>query len=142
MGDAVAGLHVCHLCCALGVKSAILDHAVADRLLVTPCAGSGFSAKFNFACQKSAVPLARNAGAVTAYLASLFAGDSNEIFPYGVDPAFLRSSEALYRPEFQGLEGRFYNVSDPAQVPNATNTPHGFHHRHLKVGHGPVPGCS
>lgn len=69
-----------------------------------------------------------------AYLASLFAGDTNDIFPYGVDPAFLRSSTALYRPELQGLEGRYYNTSDPAQVPQATNAPYGFFHRHLQVG--------
>jgi zinc transporter 1/2/3 len=97
------------------------------------CAGSSFEARFNFACQKSAVPLAREAGAVKAYLTSLFAGDDNEIFPYGVDPAFLRSSTALYRPEFQGRELWFYNTSDPAQVPPATNVPYGFFHRPLKV---------
>lgn len=97
------------------------------------CAGSSFEARFNFACQKSAVPLAREAGAVKAYLTSLFAGDDNEIFPYGVDPAFLRSSTALYRPELQGKEPWFYNTSDPAQVPPATNAPYGFFHRQLKV---------
>lgn len=96
-------------------------------------AGPSFEAKFNFACQKSAVPLAREASAVKAYLTSLFAGDENELFPYGVDPAFLRSSTALYKPELQGSELWFYNTSGPAQVPPATSAPFGFFHRHLKV---------
>lgn len=96
-------------------------------------AGSSFEAKFDFGCQKSAVPLARNASVVRSYLSSLFAGDDNEVFPYGVDPAFLRSSEALYKPELQGAEGRYYNTSDPTQVPPTTGAPYGFFHRRLQV---------
>lgn len=96
-------------------------------------AGSSFEARFSFGCQKSAVPLARDASAVRSYLSSLFAGDANEVFPYGVDPAFLRSSATLYRPELQGREGWYYNTSDPMQVPPATKTPCGFFPRHLKV---------
>jgi zinc transporter 1/2/3 len=72
---------------------------------------------------------------VKAYLSSLFAGDDNEVFPYGVDPAFLRSSESLYKPELQGREAWYYNTSDPTQVPSATNAPYGFFYRHLKVRH-------
>jgi hypothetical protein len=97
------------------------------------CTGSSFEAKFSFGCQKSAVPLARDASAVRSYLSCLFAGDDNEVFPYGVDPAFLRSSDALYRPELQGREGWYYNTSDPMQVPPATKAPYGFFPRHLKV---------
>jgi len=97
------------------------------------CAGSTFEAKFDFGCQKSAVPLARSSDVVKAYLASLFAGDDNEVFPYGVDPAFLRSSQAMYKPELQGSEGWYYNTSDPAQVPTTTKAPYGFFYRSLKV---------
>lgn len=79
------------------------------------------------------MPLARNASTVAAYLASLFAGDDNEVSPYGVDPAFLHSSQALYRPELQGKEGWFYNTSDPLQVSPVTGTPFGFFHRSLQV---------
>lgn len=83
-------------------------------------------------CQKSTVPLARDASLVKAYLASLFAGD-DEIYPYGVDPAFLPSSNALYKPDLQGLQAQYYNSSDPMQLPPTTNAPFGFFHRHLQV---------
>lgn len=95
-------------------------------------AGSGFEAQFDFSCQKSAVPLVRDPSVVKAYL-SLFAGDDNDAFPYGVDPAFLRSSQALYQPELQGKEGWYYNTTDPAKVPPTTKAPYGFFHRHLQV---------
>jgi hypothetical protein len=81
-------------------------------------------------------PLARNPSVVTAYLSSLFAGDGNEVFPYGVDPAFLGSSQSLYQPELQGTKGWYYNASDPAQVPPTTKAPYGFFHRHLQVRFG------
>jgi hypothetical protein len=101
--------------------------------------GAGFAPKFDFACQRSAVPLSRGTSVVRDYLATLFAGDENEVFPYGVDPAFLRSSESLYKPELQGREGWYYNTSDPAQVPPTTNAPYGFFHRPLKVS---LDGCT
>lgn len=107
---------------------------------VSFCAGTSFeenfnnpTTKFNIACQTSAVPLVRDASVVKEYLKSLFAGDDNEVFPYGVDPAFLRSSDALYKPGLQGKEGWYYNTSDPGQVPPSTKAPYGFFHRHLKV---------
>jgi hypothetical protein len=99
-----------------------------------PVAGSSFEAKFNLACQKSVVPLAHDSSVVKAYLAALFAGDDNEVFSYGVDPAFLRSSQSLYKPELQGSEGWYYNMSDPVQVPPTTKAPYGFFHRRLQVG--------
>jgi zinc transporter 1/2/3 len=79
------------------------------------------------------VPLARNASVVLAYLRSMFAGDASDVFPYGVDPAFLRSSAALYRPELMGRQGWWYNTSDPTQVAPTTQAPFGFFHRPLKV---------
>lgn len=88
---------------------------------------------FDFRCQKSAVPLARNTTLLSQYLSTLFAGDTDDVYPYGVDPAFLRTSEALYRPELQGHESWFYNASDPAEVPPTTGTPYGFFHQQLKV---------
>jgi hypothetical protein len=84
-------------------------------------------------CQKSTVPLARDASLVKAYLASLFAGDDNEIYPYGVDPAFVPSSDVLYKPELQGMQAQYYNSSDPMQLPPTTNAPFGFFFRHLQV---------
>lgn len=96
-------------------------------------AGSGLKAKYDFTCQKSAIPLAKNATLLNNYLASLFAGDHNDIYPYGVDPAFLRSSTALYRPELQGKADWFYNTSDPLEVPPTTGTPYGFFHQQVKV---------
>jgi hypothetical protein len=84
-------------------------------------------------CQTSTVPLAQDASLVKEYLASLFAGDGNEIYPYGVDPAFLPSSDALYKPELQGMQAQYYNSSDPMQLPPTTNAPFGYFHRHLQV---------
>eukprot|EP00879_Flechtneria_rotunda_P028207 GHRR01030295.1.p1 GENE.GHRR01030295.1~~GHRR01030295.1.p1 ORF type:complete len:524 (+),score=176.95 GHRR01030295.1:86-1573(+) len=96
------------------------------------CSGTGFRALFDFSCQRSAVPLARNASVVNQYLAHLFAGDTNDVYPYGVDPAFLRSSASLYRPELQGKEAWFYNTSDPVEVSPITGTPYGFFHQPVK----------
>lgn len=109
------------------------------ELLTSPCllrdaAGGGFELRYDPACQKSTVPLARDANAVKAYLASLFVGDDNEVYPYGVDPAFLPSSAALYNPDLQGLQGQYYNTSDPMQLAPTSNAPFGFFHRHLQVG--------
>ena len=115
-------------------RFSLLPHKLQQSAVASCLAGSTFQSKFDFACQKSAVPLARNASAVQAYLASLFAGDDNDIYPYGVDPAFLRSSQALYKPELQGKEAWYYNTSDVTQLPPTTKAPFGFFHRQLQVG--------
>jgi zinc transporter 1/2/3 len=96
-------------------------------------AGGGFGAKLDFACQKFAIPLAKNASALSSFLSSLFASETDNLLPYGVDPAFLRSS-SLYQPQLQGRVGWFYNTSNPQEVPPATEMPHGFYHRSLQVG--------
>lgn len=101
------------------------------------CSGSSFAVQYALRCSKAAVPLLREGAAgsvsqVANYLAELFAGAGNDIYPYGVDPVFLRSS-SLYRPELLGNEGDYYNTSDPAEVPPATGTPYGFFHRDLQV---------
>jgi hypothetical protein len=101
------------------------------------CSASSFTAQYALRCSKSAVPLLREGAAgsvsqVANYLAQLFAGAGNDIYPYGVDPVFLRSS-SLYRPELLGSEGDYYNTSDPAEVPPTTGTPYGFFHRDLEV---------
>jgi hypothetical protein len=105
-------------------------------------AGSTFKSKFDFACQQSAIPLARNATLLSQYLSSLFAAQSNDIYPYGVDPAFLRSSTALYRPELQGKESWFYNTSDAWQVQPVTNMPYGFQHQPLQVSRQFLVACT
>ncbi|WIA22838.1 hypothetical protein OEZ86_009786 [Tetradesmus obliquus] len=99
------------------------------------CKGGGFGSKLDFACQTFAIPLAKNASALSRLLASLYASSSDSLLPYGVDPAFLRSS-SLYQPQLQGRAGWFYNTSDTREVPPATEMPHGFFHRSLQ-GHAP-----
>lgn len=96
-------------------------------------AGSTFQAKYDFRCRRSEVSLIKNVTLLAEYLAILFAGDTNDVFPYGVDPVFLRSSAALYEPDLQDREGWFYNMSDHLEVPQTTGTPYGFFHRPLKV---------
>eukprot|EP00878_Enallax_costatus_P039271 GHUV01044855.1.p1 GENE.GHUV01044855.1~~GHUV01044855.1.p1 ORF type:complete len:318 (+),score=65.38 GHUV01044855.1:613-1566(+) len=100
------------------------------------CSGSTFQAKYDFRCQRSEVTLTRNRTLLAEYLAILFAGDTNDVFPYGVDPVFLRSSTALYQPDLQGSEGWYYNTSDHLEVPPTTGTPYGFFHRPLRVSRG------
>jgi zinc transporter 1/2/3 len=95
-------------------------------------AADGFGAKFNFACQKYNIPLTKSASALSSFLSSFYAAASNSLLPYGVDPAFLRSS-SLYQPQLQGRVGWFYNTSDPREVPPATEMPRGFFHRSLQV---------
>lgn len=115
---------------------------VAPSCLTEPwshAAGGGFQLSYDPFCQKSAMPLVRDANAAKAYLASLFAGDDNEVYPYGVDPAFLPSSAALYKPELQEEQGRYYNTSDPMQLAPTSNAPFGFYHRHLQVSCGCTP---
>jgi hypothetical protein len=84
-------------------------------------------------CQKFAIPLTKNASALSSFLSSFYAAASNSLLPYGVNLAFLRSS-SLYQPQLQGRVGWFYNTSDPQEVPPATEMPHGFFHRNLQVG--------
>jgi hypothetical protein len=100
------------------------------RAAAAACAPGSRAAALSFDCARAAagVPLPRNASAAAA--AALAASSPGALAPYGVDPAFLRSS-ALYRPELAGLEGLYYNASDPAEVAPATGAPYGFHHRRL-----------
>lgn len=78
------------------------------------------------------VPLAQNHTALLAYLSTLFSGDTNDVYPYGTDPIFLRSS-GLYDPDQSGHEGDYYNTTDPLEVPPTTGAPYGFFHRGLQV---------
>ena len=132
-GERDAGRLRAWLCAC--IQPAISPACLADALIA---AGTSLAVQLNPACQRRIVPLARNLTSVAAYLASLFGGDAADAFPYGVDPAFLRSSTTLYRPELQGRVGWFYNTSDPLQVPAATGTPFGFFHQPVKVRAG---GC-
>ena len=98
------------------------------------CKAGSYATKFALGCSKSALPLAKglSASAVLGYLKQLFPGAGNDVYPYGVDPVFLRSSN-LYEPSLVGSEGDFYNASDPAEVPAATGVPYGYFYRGLKV---------
>lgn len=82
------------------------------------------------------LPLARNLSSTTTLLASLLGGGvgGDSTAPFGVDPAFLRSSTALYRPELAGHEAWFYDTTPQAgQVSAITGAPYGFFHRPLQV---------
>lgn len=98
-----------------------------------PCARGSFAALLGFECQRAAaaagVTLVRNATAAAALAAWLRARGTG-VAPYGVDPAFLRSS-SLYRPELIGREELYYNTSDRFEVSPETGTPFGFFHRQL-----------
>jgi zinc transporter 1/2/3 len=102
------------------------------------CPSGKFAMSFALGCSAAAVPLLSNSVAVQQvldYMTKLFPGASNEVFPYGVDPVFLRSS-SLYQPDLVGFEGDYYNTSDPAEVSAATGVPYGYFPRALKVGFG------
>lgn len=129
-GEHAACMHACR---CLHSPRAPARTNMRAALLAPLAAGTSLAVQLNPACQRRAVPLARNLTSVAAYLASLFGDDAADAFPYGVDPAFLRSSTSLYRPELQGRVGWFYNASDPLQVPVATGTPFGFFHQPVKV---------
>jgi zinc transporter 1/2/3 len=112
------------------------------RPLELSCNAGSYAAKFALGCSKSAVPLTKSlsATAVFDYIKRLFPGAGSDIYPYGVDPVFLRSS-SLYEPSLSGSEGDYYNMSDPGEVPVATGVPYGYFHRGLKVSnilHGEV----
>ena len=100
------------------------------------CPTGKFAMNFALGCSSAAVPLLSKSTAmqqVLDYISKLFPGATNEVFPYGVDPVFLRSS-SLYRPELVGSEGDYYNTSDPSEVSAATGVPYGYFPRALKVG--------
>jgi hypothetical protein len=95
------------------------------------CAPGSHAAALSFDCARAAagVPLSRNGTAAAA--AALAASSPSALAPYGIDPAFLRSS-SLYRPDLAGREGLYYNTSDPHEVAASTGSPYGFFHRRLE----------
>jgi hypothetical protein len=84
----------------------------------------------NFTCQRTATTSSNSSW--LQLVEAVFAGYSNNVHPYGVDPAFLRTS-SLYKPDLQGLEGWYYNKSNPLEILPTTSTPFGFFHKTLQV---------
>jgi zinc transporter 1/2/3 len=98
-----------------------------------PCVRGSVAAMLGFDCAVAAasggVTFMSNASAAAA-LAAWLTARSNGVNPYGIDPAFLRSS-SLYRPDLIGREGLYYNTSDSFEVSAATKTPYGFFYKRL-----------
>lgn len=69
------------------------------RVTARSCDTSQLNSRLDAECTRYVIPGLQSSSIVSSLLSRLFGSDSNNLYPYGVDPVFLRYEIGCWSPE-------------------------------------------